>query len=385
LGIHAFTDEYGDASLATEKAGVTTFFIVTAIVVEDRVLAEQRARANAIRAQFFGPGEMKSSGIGSDDDRRRRVLERVCELEVTTYTLAIDKRELDRDGGLAWRPSFFKFINRRLFDRIYRMVNDVRLVADEHGREEFMAGFVKYVDRKLPLNLFTRRAFGFAKSSDEVMLQVADVVSGSWARALDPKKASTNVGEFIPLLERRSVGLEVWPPPLQPDDPIGPRADRNRDEIVRRHCLRQAQLFLREHQTELAADDVKVQIEILNMLLFHVRFGEASRYVPTGAILDRIRRQLGVSISQRKLRGAISGMRDVGVVIGTSSKGYKLPFCENDLKEYVNHANTIVPPMLARLRRAREDVSMASGGSIDILERSEFDELRRLVKAMGPA
>jgi hypothetical protein len=383
LGIHAFTDEYGDSSLATEKAGVTTFFIVTAVLVEDRLLAEQRAQAEAIRAQFFGPGEMKSSAIGSDDARRRRVLEQVSELRVTTYSLAIDKRELDQEGGLAWRPSFFKFINRRLYDRIYRVFDDVRLVADEYGREAFMKGFVKYVDGKLPLNLFTRRAFGFASSADEVMLQVADIVSGCWARVLDPKKASPNVAELISLLQRRSVGVEVWPPRLQPEDAsLGPE-NNARDEVVRRHCLRQAQLFLREHQSDASDDDLMVQIEILNMLLFNVRFGEASRYVATGKILDRIRTQLDISMSQRKLRGAISGMRDVGVVIGTSSKGYKLPVCERDIKQYVNHANIIVPPMLARLKRARDDLTLASGGIIDILDRAEFDELRRLVQAMN--
>lgn len=36
--MRAFTDEYGDVSLAVENAGVTTFFIVTAVLVRDEFL-----------------------------------------------------------------------------------------------------------------------------------------------------------------------------------------------------------------------------------------------------------------------------------------------------------------------------------------------------------
>jgi hypothetical protein len=379
-GLHAFTDEYGDSSLATEKSGVTTFFIITAVLVDDEQVTQQRLTAHDIRSRYFGPGEMKSSSVGTDDARRRELLQELSALRMSTYTLAVDKRELDQEGGLAWRKSFFKFLNRRLFERIYKLLDNVKLVADEHGREKFMKGFVAYVDRTLPLTLFTRRQFGFAKSSEEVMLQVADVVSGSWARVLDPQKRSPMAPEFVALLERRSVGLEAWPPRLQPEITPARHADAAKDELIRRHCVRQAQLFLREHQRETSDEDQKAQIEILTMLLFNVQFGDAARYVAAGKVIDRLHERLGLSLSQRRLRTVISGLRDAGVVIGTSRRGYKIPVCEADIKEYVNHANVIVPPMLARLRRARDDIKLASLGAIDILDASEFAELRRLVE-----
>jgi hypothetical protein len=391
IGIHAFTDEYGDADLALERAGVTTFFIVTAVLVPDDRLAEQRARAQAIRTAFFDKGEMRSSSVGPDDARRKRILEELAALDITTYSLAVDKRELDREGGLAHRSSFFKYVNRRLYERIYKLFHQVRVVADEYGGEEFMKSFLPYVDQRLPLTLFTRRDFAFAKSSDEIMLQVADMISGSLARVLEPRKASAETEAILALINQRSTGIEVWPPRILPElearptpqaDLAGEASEADaRDEFIRTHCLRQAQLFLRQHPLRAdPGDDLRAQVEILQILLFQVQFADAQKYVPTGRLLDRLQAQTGLTLTRRRLRSVIAGLRDAGVVIARSSKGYKIPVAERDVAEFVAHANTIVPPMLERVRHARRDLATASQGKLDILASPRFELLRRLIE-----
>jgi hypothetical protein len=383
-GLWAFTDEYGDPNLATEKSGVSTFFIVTAVLVEGDKVEDMRRKAEGIRSRFFGRGEMKSSSVGQDDDRRIRVLSALIDLDFTSYSLAVDKRELDREGGLAFRGSFFKYVNRRLYERIYRNVSGVKLVADRHGSEQFLAGFEKYVDRELPIDLFTRKNFSFADSQDEVGLQVADMLSGSLARVLDPGKRSPEASTILALLQRRSLGWEVWPPEIAPDvEGIPDRIDTAKDAIIRRHCMRQARIFLQQNLAEPnPTPELRAQLEVLQTLIFNVQFGESKRYVPTGALLERVQKHAGVSLTERNVRSVVSALRDDGVVIGTSPKGYKLPVCERDMDRFARHTNTIVPPMLARVRRARDDLKLASLGQIDILDSPAFDQLRRLVEAL---
>jgi biotin operon repressor len=89
-----------------------------------------------------------------------------------------------------------------------------------------------------------------------------------------------------------------------------------------------------------------------------------------------------VSLTERNVRSVVSALRDAGVVVGTSPKGYKLPVCERDMDRFARHTNTIVPPMLARVQRAREDLKLASLGQIDILDSPAFDRLRRLVESL---
>jgi hypothetical protein len=312
---------------------------VTAVLVSSDKVEDVRRKAEFIRSRFFGPGEMKSSSVGQYDDRRIRVLSALADLDFASYSLAVDKRELDREGGLPFRGSFFKYINLRLYERIYRNVRGVKLVADRHGSEKALAGFERSVDRELPIDLFTRKDFSFADSQDEVVLQVADMLSGSLARVLDPGKRSPEASRILALLQKRSLGWEVWPPEIAPDvEGMPDGADTAKDAIIRRHCMRQARIFLQK--------------------------------------------QAGVSLTERNVRSVVSALRDAGVVVGTSPKGYKLPVCERDMDRFARHTNTIVPPMLARVQRAREDLKLASLGQIDILDSPAFDRLRRLVESL---
>ena len=56
--------------------------------------------------------------------------------------------------------------------------------------QEFMLGFKDYVDRELRPELFSRRTFDFAPSTSDVFLQVADFVSGSFARCFRIRRRS---------------------------------------------------------------------------------------------------------------------------------------------------------------------------------------------------
>jgi hypothetical protein len=183
-------------------------------LVPDGLVAQVRDSVDAIRREFFGKAEMKSSAVAKNDERRLAILRRLAALEISTFSFAVDKRELDREGGLAHRKSFFKYLNRLLYERIYTTFDQAQVVADEYGREEFMKGFVAYVNRELnQLNLFARDVI-FAKSNEEVVLQVADMVSGSLARVLDPGKRSKEADAILDVIKLRSVGIDVWPPRL---------------------------------------------------------------------------------------------------------------------------------------------------------------------------
>ena len=149
--VFAFVDEFGDTNIAFDKKGATTYFIITAVVVSED-LERHRKDAEQTRAKFFQTGEMKSSTIGTRDDRRLDILAELAQTEIRTYTLAVDKRELHRGGGLAHKASFFKYLNRMLYENVCRAHDSVAFVADQHGGNEFMDGFkTSSIARSAPL------------------------------------------------------------------------------------------------------------------------------------------------------------------------------------------------------------------------------------------
>jgi hypothetical protein len=381
--VHAFVDEYGDTSIAVEKSGVTSFFIVTAVLVSEDVEV-QRAHAETLRRKFFQTGEMKSSGVGADDERRLRILEEISSLNIRTYTLAVDKRELYRESGLAYRASFFKYAHRRIYATIYRVYDNVALTADKHGGEAFMGSFESYLDREIPPDLFSVRSFRFADSTDEVLLQIADFLAGSIARVLDPKKRSPVAGTILQQVMKRAFAVDCWPPRSLPAPGLlvsEPGFSEN-DELIRRHCLRQVEFYLDKNELASASDEqMHAQTELLRFLLFKVKFVDPSAFFSTGEIIDHLMSNSGLRLSEHAIRSTvIAPLRDAGVILASGSEGYKIPVCESDLARFLAHANSIVPPMLARIRRARDDLRMVSNGDLDILATSGFEHLRALVE-----
>lgn len=82
-------------------------------------------------------------------------------------------------------------------------------------------------------------------------------------------------------------------------------------------------------------------------------------------------------ISDQVFRNKIIGrLRDSGVIIASSQKGYKIPSKQRELYDYVNHDAKIVIPMLARLKRCRDLVKLATLNEVDLLDHDEYSQLR---------
>ena len=64
-----------------------------------------------------------------------------------------------------------------------------------------------------------------------------------------------------------------------------------------------------------------------------------------------------------------------------SPQGIKIPTCLEDVLQFVSHANSIIPPMVGRLQRARVDLKLVSDGSVDILAGQQFAALRTLLES----
>lgn len=154
---YAFIDESGDPSLDFDNEGVSTYFVVAAVLVNSQAIDEARRAAEAIRSDEFQTGEMKSSTIANNHQKRLRVLTRINRLPLKLFALVVDKRELRTTGGFIYRQSFIKYINGRLYRTLFNAYEGIHVIADQHGQPELVIGFKRYMQSRQMDTLFAKQ------------------------------------------------------------------------------------------------------------------------------------------------------------------------------------------------------------------------------------
>jgi hypothetical protein len=381
--VSVFVDESGDTSLDLDgtKTGGTRLFVICAVIVPAADLDTVRKAAEAVRKRHFQTGEMKSSRLRGG--RRSQVLKALSGIPYTSFFLVTDKARFARPGGFAYKKSFFKNLNGRLYQRIHEAFDEVDVVADQHGDETFMQGFEKYLQGRLQPELFPRRTFRFQPSQDEPLIQLADVLAGTVRRCFENDSLDAQLSEDLELVLSRSTGMLVWPPRDAPAPAlVASGAHRSKhDELVSRHCTRVAALFLERTASD---PDALPTRAVLEYLLFKAEFISPTHFVSTGEIRDHLHESYSIKLSEQQFRSTvIARLRDSDVILASSPKGYKVPVSVQDLRQYVGLADRVIPPMLSRLSTARDSLRLATHGELDILDGTELDDLRELVDALN--
>lgn len=65
------------------------------------------------------------------------------------------------------------------------------------------------------------------------------------------------------------------------------------------------------------------------------------------------------------------------MIISSSPNGYKIPSTEEELCDFINHGQSIIVPMLSRLKKCRDAIKLGTNGDIDLFDKSEYNELKQ--------
>lgn len=375
----AFIDEFGNNGLDFESEGVSTHFIVSAIIVDRSKLPGFESKLEEVRKSNFQTGEMKSSKLKNNDARRLKVLNELNEIDFHVFSVVIDKREL-KGEGFQYKGSFYKFLHSLVDRELFSVFPDILVVADEHGGQNFKEGFIKYIEKRHIPDLFNQSEFRFSNSKSDLFVQVADIITGTLARCYETKKLSKNRSKFLSVLKNKITEIRFWPPDYKPFA-FNPEKDfENYDPTISSLGINLAQQFLEEKRKS----DIQFEIDqcaCLNYLLFHFKNVNPESYVSTYELINQIDQIRTSNISMHYFRSKIiAKLRDKGVLIASSNKGYKLPSSKYDLFNFVNHSNSYIEPMIDRLMKCRNKVKLATKNELDLLDQEEFKYLKMIIK-----
>lgn len=378
---YAFIDEFGAFGYNFDNEGCSTHFIVTAIIVDENDITIVKNGVDTIRNKYFQNGEIKSSRIGKDHKKRITILNELKNLPFTIFALVCDKQQISQQSGLRYKQSFYKYINNLVYQELRSSFSNLVIIADEVGTNDYLQSFAKYIKAKeVPLTLFDNSLFRFENSKDNLIIQVADIVSGSLAYNYDEHKLKNSQGNnYKSLLFSKTMMIKEYPATFDnfnvKNNDLNPKYNSQIAEI----CYRKAKYFIETHKNSNELE-IKQQVSVLEYLLFRFMNKSPRKYISTQELINQLC-YLGydkLSIQAFRTR-IIAKLRDNEVIISSSPYGYKIPSSEEELEDFVNHGKTIILPMLSRLKKCNDIIRLGTSGNVNLFQRAEYQALANMI------
>lgn len=370
----AYIDEFGNNGLDFSNQGTSSHFIVTAIIIDSDCLTQIETEVEAVRKKYFQTGEMKSSSVGNNDSRRKQILTELSNIDFHIYSCVIDKKQL-KTRGFTYKQSFYKFLHSLVDKELFRIYPNIQIVADEHGGEEFKKSFIQYIKTNHISDLFNQ-TFYLSDSRSNLLIQLADIITGTLSRCYETSKLSPSRQDFLGIIKDKILEIREWPTQFN-EYLYDPKQYGDFDKLISELSVNIAKDFIssNENSSTPATSD---QIICMKYLLFYFQNISPNKYVPTFEIINNINAHKQAKISMHYFRSKIiAKLRDKGVLIGSSSNGYKLPANNKDLFEFIKHTNSYIEPMLDRVLKCRNLIKTATKNKVDIIDFDEFKYLKQ--------
>ena len=337
---------------ARDASAAGRSFVLTAVLVDESASATARSVVRDVHALPL-----------------RAALERLLTLPFTFYSIVVDAAQMPTDADLDFHRLLASMLDRRV---VAQHVN-LSLTL-----EPSLRGVADALARHHASSLFDQPRLHVSTPENEPLLRVPALLCEALAAAY--------AGDSDELLELITPGhalaIDEWPVRYRPTPGAPPsRAEGESDAAIARHAIAAAEGFVASHGSALD-EDTRGQVLVLGRLLFEARFGEPRSYLSTEVLRQALAPVGKANESLHWLRSnVIAPLRDAGVLIASSARGYKLPLSVADVTDFVSRTDTVVHPMLHRVARARDAVRRVTQGHVDVLAHERFAQLRAAVDA----
>lgn len=268
-------------------------------------------------------------------------------------------------------------MNNIVHRELRRAFEKITVVADEIGSNDYMQSFCEYVSKRQDMpDLFGDAKFSFENSKGNVGIQVADLISGTLSYVFDNHKKTNDTPDYLKVLKEKTIRIELYPKTYENYVLENSAIAEDYDEEIAKLCFAQAVKFV-EHNNDNNDPEVKAQVIVLQYLLFRFMNNDTRGYIYTHELKDQLANTELRNMKDQAFRMRIIGkLRDKGVIIASSQKGYKIPSKQAELYDFINHDAKIVIPMLARLKKCRDLVKLGTANELDLLDHPEYRQLQ---------
>lgn len=339
-----FIDESG-AHGFTDLDDSNSFYIISAVEILTDELEDFKAEFNeALKKhkfnEFLKSTTLRKQYHKGGSDKIESFFNDIVKLPFTTYTIALDKRNIKETSGMKYKEVLYKYPHKILYDRIIRFSDEIEFISDDYGSNEFKHSFKKYIFKSSNITqtkLFSNIKINFVNKDKYV--QIADWVAGIIRSDLMKEE----FGELYDIVASREVFLLNFPQKRRISSPKNIISVEQRDDF--------AIQFAHEHVDQIKDKTTK---SIMMFLMLNY-WANPKQYHFAAAIINFLKESGGKEISEYTLRNThIPNLRDQGFIIASSSEGYKIPDSLEDLKKYAHKISNNFCPAVKRLNKSIE-------------------------------
>ena len=384
-----YIDESGNTDLE-DKTKDQRFYVSVAIVTKKGDEQTLTQMLDTISRKFNNGQPLKSSKIGHNLDRRLHLLSELKQVPFQYIALAVNKSKVDDESGLRYKKTFYKNINKRLYQMMGRGGwSHIHAYVDAYGSSDYQDQAFSYFEDKLGFFAKTQITFEREDDKNNRLVQLADIVSGSIRNWLSEGIVAAGKEEDKPkfaairnALCDKEISLTCWPilysaPETIPVDSNDSEC-KDRDLAIRNVMLSLASELITKYESSDKIDEQR-RCEVLKAL---IEAKVEGRNIYCDALIDVCNKGCERSIGRKAfLSEIIGGIRREGIVITGTSKGYRLATTAADINAYLHQDTTVIMPMMSKLERARSLIK--SRVQFDILDNDAYKDLKVCVNALA--
>lgn len=376
-----FVAASGNFGFDFEKKDVSNSYIITCVLVEKDNIEALEVELDRIRQAYFQKGEIKSLKVSSNNKRRKIILKELIKLDFKIFTLVVDKRKIYEDSGLIYKRSFVKYLNGLFYNELTNYYPKLELHSQEFGSNEFMDGFKKYLQKNHIPNLFGEYNINFIENKGNLLIQVADFISGTLAYGFEENRDYTKYLEYHEIIKDKLLPIIIWP--IEWEDYIKRIRSNIREDFdceIAYTATKTAVKFMEKYK-DTKSTEIMLQVMTLRYLLNMLATQGKNEYISSGELLNHISFSTGKYHTSNYFQSKIiAPLRDAGILIATSNRGYKIPINEKEIISFVNQTSSMIKPMINRVGICRDQVLKATNNRVDVFDYKEFKYIEEVYK-----
>ena len=315
--------------------------MVSCIVVNENQLEQLNTESSFIVKDF-----LKADNLIDEDLKwtmKKVALKDLSHLDIEIFIFLVKKERLKEEYGIKDKESFLEFLNGILYTDIIAAYPHIKLISNELIEKEFLKEFDKYLIEKHSPDLLGEYDVVFVDEEKEYsFLDIGSFISDILFNKYEGKSDLAEYEQCYEIIREKVLPLASWPrTPEEYMENLQKYIREEFDEDIAYNSIRIAFDFISNNggtKNEAKYAQVLCLKYLLSVLL---NYGE-NKYVFSEEIRKNLSNVTGREFTPHYFQARIiAPLRDSGILIATSKKGYKIPIRESEILSFINQSSSV--------------------------------------------